>query len=454
MRDPIDELENFDPGPAMTPLPANEVRRRGDRLRRRNNALATVGGLAAVAALAVPFAVFAGDSSPDSVQPAPQVDWVTTIPADFDLGALPEEASFAFDVRNAGAVDDISLCGVTAFATEDGATDTAGATWAEPDSDGAQARTLALYADADAATNALAGLRQGVLDCPREEREGNLDPFINDVVDVTVPGADEAFAFTNQVEGADLIYDLTAYTVARVGNALYLVDSHSTAGGEQAIGMFDFLVDNSAPVLDQMCVFSANGCGGDVEAEDPIGEGAVPAIPEGFPLDAGLPTSPTVEKAPSPEPTACGASIAVPDTVVETAHAQWRDYSQIQDRQLMTFATQADAQAYVDSIVGIYCVEDDKGRGAMRITRVYPADLGDYAISAVGHNEVDGEVDAGLLLTHVVRVGRAVLLSQRIDEGYAFTGDVDQQSDVLVSESLAGLGPAVEAMCTFTEQGC
>ena len=67
MPDPIDELENFSiPGPAMTPLPAADVRRRGDKIRRRNNTLAAVGGLAAVAVIAAPFAIFAGGQQSDT----------------------------------------------------------------------------------------------------------------------------------------------------------------------------------------------------------------------------------------------------------------------------------------------------------------------------------------------------------------------------------------------------
>ena len=50
MPDPMDELSNFEPGVPVSPIPAAEVRRRGDRLRRRNTALAVGGAVAAIAA--------------------------------------------------------------------------------------------------------------------------------------------------------------------------------------------------------------------------------------------------------------------------------------------------------------------------------------------------------------------------------------------------------------------
>ena len=60
MSDPIRDLENLKhEGMNVNPLPASEVRRRGTRMRRRNNAIAAVGALAVVAVVATPLAVVA-----------------------------------------------------------------------------------------------------------------------------------------------------------------------------------------------------------------------------------------------------------------------------------------------------------------------------------------------------------------------------------------------------------
>jgi hypothetical protein len=451
MPDPIDELENFSiPGPAMNPMPASEVRRRGDRIRRRNNVLTAAGGIAAVAVIAAPFAVFGGgSSSPDKIAPAPQpTEWVQEIPQDFPL---TDQMPASTKERDGYEQQHVDVCEDQSWSAE-GVADVRQATYTDP-SEGGSDRVLGVYPSEREATLALESTAARVQACALETedaRQRSVDVLPSAIGDASV-------VYTNHMSDAG---DMFVVQLVQVGNAILQDSTYSFGGGDPQVvqQMADLLETTSAGVVDSMCLFSADGCGddgdGDDAADPAIGEGAVPAIPEGFPLDAGLPTGSTMDEVPSPEPSACDESVAVPDTAVETAHAQWRDLSQIQDHQLMTFATQAEAQAYVDSVVGVFCVDDDKGGGASRVTRVYPVDLGDYAMGAVGHNEVDGEVDPGLVLTQVVRVGRAVLIAQRIDEGYTWTGDVDQQSGVLVSDGFSGLGPAVDAMCTFTEQGC
>ena len=59
--DPIKDLEDFNQqGLNVNPLPPSEVRRLGDRMRRRNAAFAAVGAAAAIAVIVTPLAVFAG----------------------------------------------------------------------------------------------------------------------------------------------------------------------------------------------------------------------------------------------------------------------------------------------------------------------------------------------------------------------------------------------------------
>ena len=73
--DPIKDLEDFNQqGLNVNPLPPSEVRRLGDRMRRRNAAFAAVGAAAAIAVIVTPLAVFAGGrdhAEPPVDQPFP-----------------------------------------------------------------------------------------------------------------------------------------------------------------------------------------------------------------------------------------------------------------------------------------------------------------------------------------------------------------------------------------------
>ena len=118
MSDPIRDLENLKhEGMNVNPLPASEVRRRGTRMRRRNNALAAVGALAVVAVIATPLAVVArggdhagpgpvGSPSPSPTQTV-RTDWLQTIPGDSRLGhRAPDSATFPLRRRRL-VVDDL-----------------------------------------------------------------------------------------------------------------------------------------------------------------------------------------------------------------------------------------------------------------------------------------------------------------------------------------------------------
>ncbi|GAB6983620.1 hypothetical protein [Nocardioides pyridinolyticus] len=425
MPDPIDELENFSlPGPAMNPLPAAEVRRRGNRIRRRNNALATVGGLAVVAIIAAPFALAAGGSDSDSVQPAPQPPggWTQTIPPDFDLGALPDTATFAFDVRDESVVDDVRVCGEEVYSTS-GTTDVAGAHWAEPGSEGGTGRTLAVYADEAAARAALDDLRRGVLDCPRDGRLVNTESR-----DLPVPGAEDAFLWRNEVADGDFLHDTTGFQAVRVGNALYLATTFSSASEEQA-NTVGSLLRNSAPVVDQLCVFSVDGCAAE-EPSEAVDEptGLTGAIPDDFPLERGLPTSQAngavglegpshdldlapynVENAVQ----ACGVAPTGRPEPVDTLYAGYRSPAEGILRQLMTFASVAHAQAYVDGTVAPFaaCPEDTDDRGVSKLYEVTRPDLGDASAVSVVRVEVDGEPGVSYQVVALTRVGQAVLFT-------------------------------------------
>ena len=469
MPDPIDELKHFSvPGPAMNPMSAADVRRRGDRIRRRNNLLVTAGTLAAVAAVATPFALAAAGHESTSERPvgpatAPAGGWRQTVPAGFDITALPPGAKFSFTVnQNGSVVDDITVCGRPAFSTRSNypagpAVDTTGAAWGEGNSEGSVGRTLAVYPDADAASAALRGLRDAVESCPQEPRSKAGGPFVYDSVDLTPAGADESFVFDRQVQlDKDLLSDLTAFEVARVGNALYLASSYTTAGGEQASGTPVLLSEQSAPVVEQMCVFAADPCADPAAADpssSPIGEGAVSAIPADFPLDRGLP-SPEGDPVDGPSATAqgvppltlCGAGLW-PVTGVERLGVTVTGPEYRESRELLTFARTDDVTAVLDDI-----------RSALEScsTTAGPAGTDDQDVAAqqatVGDDSVTFSMRAqqgrGGGIYQFVRVGRSLLAVYQDGEWSADTVPAG------VRDLTAASADLVPDLCTFTEQGC
>lgn len=426
MRDPIEDLQHFSSeGTTVNPLPASEVRRRGDRMRRRNTAFATVGGVAAaLAAVAVPLSVVsgAGDDRPDisPAPPAPSVSWLQEVPEDFPLddgysfGAVVEEVSPSIP----------AACG-TPFWTTDGTTDVQGAIVSGGEA--FDARTLMVYPDDTAAERALADIRTAVADCPEQTTtdEGPDTTLVYDVVDQDLP-AEESFVFTEQVRTAeDVLGNATITMAARAGNAVLLDQSYGAPGGEQVVeANLRNQLQRAATPLSAMCVFSPTPCGGTDDAE------AGPVVPDGFPLLAGWPTDseggefglagPTRTGLDVMEPEACGVVAEVPEhtDLVRGAYNNPEDYRQ---RQLLTFASADEADAYVDDVLAIFddCFEVETGDGSTRLTQVVTdlSDTGDRAGGAITRYERDGEPVPGMSTLLVVRVGSAVLLAENQSEG-------------------------------------
>ncbi len=187
MSDPNERLSSFDPGPAMNPLPPSDVRRQGDRLRRRNTVLAGVGAAVAVAVIVTPIAILGsrgdGDVSPDPAPspPSPSVTtdgdasrtYQVTIPGGFPLAdgmALDPaiEPVVSADLGSAEIVlAGLNFRGQDSWARE-GTTDLLGASWSNQ-IEGGEQRTLAVYpTDAEAAA-ALRQISDAVAACPAGE---------------------------------------------------------------------------------------------------------------------------------------------------------------------------------------------------------------------------------------------------------------------------------------------
>jgi hypothetical protein len=272
MPDPIEELQNFNQqGLHVNPLSASEVRRRGDRMRRRNTALAAVGGIAAaVIVIATPLAVVANhdtDSSPSlppASQPTPSTDqtaWLQKVPAGFPLAEGLSGGESPGHLPGSGpAVADLTFCGVSTWsATSDApvkAVDFDGVAF-RGESEDSRSRVLSLYVDDTAAQRALDAIRAGVEACPQDPN-GSGAPLVLDVVPADL-AADDSIVFTQQSQmDVGLLADLTVFQVARVGNALYVATQYTSAGGQQVVDAeVQRMAGLSAAVLSDMSIFAA-----------------------------------------------------------------------------------------------------------------------------------------------------------------------------------------------------
>lgn len=412
MPDPLDELENFSlPGPPMNPLPASEVRRRGNRIRRRNNALATVGGLAVVAIIAAPFALAAGGPESDSVQPAPQVDWITTIPADFPLSThLPEgtEESAGYEQQSTDVCD--------------------GQGWTPPaesrqaiylgSTEGGQDRTIALYTDDAAAERAVDDLGERIGACIAETEGSFPTTELLDDMD-----GEQTVAYVNRYTDGG---DADVVRVVRVGNAVLQDTRYTMSAGNPVIvqDALDQIGIDASSTVRAMCVFSAEGCASEQPSEavdEPTGLSGT--IPDDFPIAEGLPTGGTldgpgrdIDLAPynlDGSVRACGVAPTGLPSPVDTLYAGHRSPAEGTLRQLMTFGSVADAQAYVDGTIAPFaaCPEDSDNRGVSKVYEVTNPDLGDATAVSVMRVELDGEPGIGTQVVQLTRVGQAVLFT-------------------------------------------
>jgi hypothetical protein len=259
----LDDFDHFDQGlPSMDLLPPSEIRRRGNRLRRRRTGLvASAGVLAAAIAIGAPVVALSGsgsdrgDRGTDVATQPTRVTWVTTIPDDFPLTDGFADPSA---IPNDGLAEDGNItvsCGPEGFA---GYTDNAVVAY-QGESEDREVRILAVYADEAAAEAQLTVIRDAVDGCgPFPVKVGNRTWH-------TVPadlGTEETFAFAEQVEHRDgLVSDQSTFLVGRTGNAIYVESSYGAAGGDDVLAAeVARLTEVSAGPVAALCTFAADGC--------------------------------------------------------------------------------------------------------------------------------------------------------------------------------------------------
>lgn len=212
----------------VTPPPVQDVRRRGDRRRRRTRVAAVGATIAAVAVAGV--TAVAGNGS-DHAGPATQSGWVTTIAPDFPLALGTSNPKAPIAIEPGRSIDPGFTPQVVRTLDECGQR----LTWVTDDStvagvrveatDQPQTRTLAVFADADAAAGRLEAIRSLVRDCSTDI----IVPLRSSAV-VNAPTGDEGFAWTSPDQ------HLTPVTLlVRVGNAVLLEQTPGGANEESAV---------------------------------------------------------------------------------------------------------------------------------------------------------------------------------------------------------------------------
>lgn len=221
--------------------PVEDVRRRGEQIRRRRSALAAGAVAAVVAGVVATSAVLAGGTTDRSS--APQVatqtpsatatatpDTVTRIPAGLDLTQGLEDPGS--DGRQTAGSDvrwlsDIVLCDA-AYSPADTDTDHTAVLWEIPQM--MIGRDLRAYADAGAARAAATDMIDKLRACPTFSLDGGVSQTTNEVRDLESSGDAWLVTQTYTTDGVPQIGQ-SIVVVEQVGNTVLVAQSYSEEPG-------------------------------------------------------------------------------------------------------------------------------------------------------------------------------------------------------------------------------
>lgn len=451
MRDPIEELGNFDPGVPVSPLPAAEVRARGDRLRKRNTALVVGGAALAVALIVTPIAVFAnrdgGGGRPGPVGLTSDVLLTADeVPARQRLTEwrLADQEGEVL----ACAPEPVSSLDPESWVRRDFAADTAGTP--AGDLPTSRVRTAVLEFDDPAAARTAYDTALGwVVDCPGAENL-NRDSAENGVVidDGDGEWRTRIFSAPEYCGGNDCdaaLFDRMG--VAQFRNRIVLISLAEVGGPQEPEGL-----DAS---MDQLFRAAVTKAGGTVTGTS---EPSDSSELDGFPLSAGMPdvsvnadfqfSPPSADNEgmiPADELTACGAS---PPETAPTERLTTRLYGidDTQIRELQLLRSEQEAVTYVAHLRNLYqsCPTSDSGGGPPTFTTT----VGEGAFGEESLDIRTASDGIGRQVITVVRVGNAVLVELVSDEGDG--ADVD----AFATAAHENLADVIAAMCEFSKAGC
>ncbi len=465
MSDPIDKLTDFGTSFEGGPMPASaaEVRRRGDRIRRRTHALIAAGAAVVVAAVAVPVIALTNGLGDDAVDPAPAPP-KTSLSDGADAGGL-DEANLLTDgdtVADPGLVwtggdpipDDgqsvFNPCAQSALA-DLGASSVLQRDFtlsAEEGGEGAAAylnEIIGEFGSAEAAQEAAATIEGWFEDC----LPGGAETFDGGAfAPVPIPVAGEARSmaasfgpvvsddgprgFPYDDEDGAFDWHLVTGIVVSGDRIAVLSDLRAVRSGEPVDGT---AVDQMLPTAAERLVAGDGSEPTQPDATDPTGTdggapAAVTAIPPDFPLTAGMPDEsgnsdytldpPSIDNqaiVPAGEVEACGVTPETGDPV-DRLTTRLTGPADLRTREIVLFATDAEAATYVEKVRAVYasCPEEPvDGLPENWVTTVTDAVYGtDDSLVAAGQLESGSNFRS---VVSVVLVGNAVLGEAVNDEG-------------------------------------
>jgi hypothetical protein len=285
--DPIKDLEDFNQqGLNVNPLPPPEVRRLGDRMRRRNAAFAAVGAAAAIAVIVTPLAVFAGGrdhaeppvttpsvshsespsespsgTDPSASEPTNQPIENIEIPEGFpladglpDSGAEPGQPGLQGPNRTLEPLT-FSACG-SSF-DEPPHVDQLLASWTNVED--YRDRQLTTFEDAAQAVTYVKTLTDFYRTCPEEDGGQAGNSIVHKVSRTAVGGESWAVVTHYEFDGAPTV-GLTVVHVIRLGRAV-LIDTTSNEGsGPDGNAQIQAQTNATVDVVSAMCFFTESGC--------------------------------------------------------------------------------------------------------------------------------------------------------------------------------------------------
>ena len=289
MPDPLERLTDLcEAGRTTRPLPAAEVRRRGERLRRRRHRLGVAGATVAVAAIASGGFFVTQQVTGTVDRPGPAATTATPTPALTPALTPAPVTRTPSGPGTANAVPvDLTVGLPPAAGDRQASTDLslpwtfnpcqdAGSQFGQVERErffsvtqdsslwGRYARQLAVYPDTrDAQATMSAYFNQSLGKCSAYSRPGEPARTVWERVGATQIDADEVIVAVGRPDDGSTRRSITHVVIARLGRAVVVL---SLEGDFTSPARLDSVEreqrDSANAILEQMCRFAADGCSG------------------------------------------------------------------------------------------------------------------------------------------------------------------------------------------------